>query len=555
MQKRTDRHKTKATLRTTTILFSIGLFCADTVFGQTLKERLVLTDTKDSTFLKAESMNFDINGDYLFEVKENDNYFFINKSGKTPPLKFNWGSSVSQLTSKEDENQKFYQCSSTKLFGPIIGTDIAHFRHPESENSKHVAIPCLQKDSIAIYIDGELKMKIDTRSSKELSINSKKASSLEAKKNSFESAEWMSFSNNGNYIFSVENNLLNRLFVNGTQIDSSESEFYQLRINDNGDYTYGKGRNPLPGENDKYSFMFFIHTKDTVLGYVRTVWNCDLKENGGYYYSGDDNGTDYIAINKTLQKNLKSISNITIIDKTNYLFTYKENEVDKVNVNGKTFSFSFQEIYYPSLDSKGNFAFYGTKDFFLYKFVNGKQDPNPISKYDVRAMPLYISPTGLSLHYFKTDDSTYLYQDHKLLYPAFSNSKNFTVQPYSEILPHGFVRGEANNGNNLLYIEIDTTGYFVFNGEFSKPMKPAKESSYMREKKIGEIVAGKFDDNGFFAIQKTGENKFLININNKIYKEVEGLQEILKESCYFNGKELVFFGIKGLSFYQYTLGI
>ena len=86
-------------------------------------------------------------------------------------------------------------------------------------------------------------------------------------------------------------------------------------------------------------------------------------------------------------------------------------------------------------------------------------------------------------------------------------------------------------------------------------MKPAKESSYLREKKSGEIVAGKFDDNGFYAIQKTGENKFLININNKIYKEVDGVQEILKESCYFDGKELVFVGIKGLSFYQYTLTI
>jgi hypothetical protein len=505
--------------------------------------------------LKAKAVNFDINGDYLFEVKENGNYYFINKLGKTQPLKFNWGSSISQFTSNQDENQKFYQCLSTKLLGPIIGTDIANFRHPESANSKHVAIPCLINDSIGIYIDGELKMKIDTHSNTFLTINSKKASSLEAKKKSFESADWLSFSNNGNYIFSVENNLLNRLYVNGNQVDSSETKFYQLKINDKGDYIYAKGREPLKGENDKYSFMFFIHTKDTVLGYVRTVWNCDLKENGSYYYSGDDNGTDYIAINNTLHKNLKSISNITIIDNTNYLFTYKENEVDKINVNGKTFSFSFREIYYPSLDSKGNFAFFGTKDFFLYKFVNGKQDPNPISKYDVRAMPLYISPTGLSLHYFKTDDSTYLYQDDKLLFPAFSNSKNFTVQPYSKILPHGFVRDEANNVNNLFYIEIDTSGYFVLNGEFSEPMKAAKQNSYKKEKIIGEIVAGKFNDNGFFAIQKIGENKFFININNKIYKEVEGLQEILKESCYFNGKELVFFGIKGLSFYQYTLGI
>jgi hypothetical protein len=102
---------------------------------------------------------------------------------------------------------------------------------------------------------------------------------------------------------------------------------------------------------------------------------------------------------------------------------------------------------------------------------------------------------------------------------------------------------------------MDTTGYFVFNGEFSKPMIPANPYSYIKEKETGAIIAGKFDDNGFFVIQKTGENKFMVNINNKIYKEIEGLQEIISESCYFNGKELVFFGIKGLSFYQYRLSI
>lgn len=300
--------------------------------------------------------------------------------------------------------------------------------------------------------------------------------------------------------------------------------------------------------------MFFMHTKDTVLGYVRTVWDCDLKENGGYYYSGDDNGTYYIAINNRLHKNLQSISNITIPDRTNYLFTYKENQENKINVNGKVYGFSLREIYYPSLDPNGNFSFYGIKNFFLYKYVNGKQTPDPISQYGVRAIPLYISPRGTSLHYFKTDDSTYLYQDDQLLFPAFSNSTNFTVQPYSEIIPHHYVRGEANSGNHLFYIKIDSTGYFVFNGVFSKPIKPAIESySYVREKKIGEIVAGEFDDNGFFAIQKTGENKFLINVNNQIYKELEGVQEILKESCYFNGEELIFFGIKGLSFYRYTI--
>ena len=86
-------------------------------------------------------------------------------------------------------------------------------------------------------------------------------------------------------------------------------------------------------------------------------------------------------------------------------------------------------------------------------------------------------------------------------------------------------------------------------------MIPAKESSYSETKTIGEIVAGEFSDNGFFAIQKTGSSKYLINVNNKIFKELENVNVLFKDNCFFNGKELIFYGVKGLSFYQFKLTI
>jgi hypothetical protein len=542
-------------LKNLILLFSAVTIGSSCGFSQTLKEELIISDTKDSVLLKAESMHFDTNGEYLFKVKEHDGHYFISRAGKSEAMRSRWGSSVSLVTSKSDENKKFYECSATRLFGPISGTDIAKFRHPESANSKHVAVPSLEKDSIAIYIDGAMVMKIDTRSSQEMEIDSKKASPLEAKKASFNSSDWLSFSNNGNYIMSVENGLKYRLFVNGKQIDSSDYEFYQMRINDKGDYIYAKGRPPHKNEDKRYSYMFFLHAHDTVLGYVRTAWECDLKEHGGYYYSGDDNGTDYIAVNNMLFRKLESISNITLLDDKHFLFTAKENGKQKINVNGKMYEADCREILNPSLDSKGNFAYYGIKDYYLYKYINGKQQAEAISKYKVRATPLYISPTGSSLHYFKTDDSTYIYQDEKLLFPPISRSKLFSVQPHSEVLPSTFVRGEAGHGLSLLYVEIDTTAYFVLNGFFSKPMKPVAENSYTQAKKTGELVAGKIDENGFYVIQKTGENKFHVNINNTVYKELEGPHEIIKGSCTFDGKQLVFFGIKGLSFYKYTVTI
>ena len=243
--------------------------------------------------------------------------------------------------------------------------------------------------------------------------------------------------------------------------------------------------------------MFFIHSMDTVIGYVRTVWDYELKENGAYYYSGDDNEPYYITINDKLHKEIKSVSNIILIDKKTYLYSFGENGKNKINVNGKIYTYEFDEILYPSLDKNGNFAFYGIKDYFIFKFVNGEKIKEPLSKYGVRATPLYISPDGGSLHYFKTNDSIYLYQDDKLIFNPISKNSNFLILSHEDILPYKFVRGKTENGNSLFYLEYDEQGYFVFNGKFSNPLLPIKERNFSKEEKHGYIVAGAFDDNGF----------------------------------------------------------
>jgi hypothetical protein len=253
-------------------------------YGQNLTEKLILTDDKDSTILKAESITFDREGNYLIELKNEDReYFFIQNSDTIGPLKFNWGSSVSKFTIIDNSDISYYQSYSNRLFGPIQGQDIGNHRHPESKNSLHLAIPCLLNDKIVIYFDGEIIHQIDTVSGAELSINGKKASPLQAKKQHFSLDDWMHISKNGNYIYSIEDGLNYTLYLNGTPIDSSKNDFYQMRVNNNGDYLYAKGRKPFEDEPYKYSYMFFLHTKDSVFGPVRTAWDCYLMENGTYY--------------------------------------------------------------------------------------------------------------------------------------------------------------------------------------------------------------------------------------------------------------------------------
>lgn len=486
---------------------------------------------------------FDKIGNYCFVIKQNNMEYFVTQNSKIGGFKFigsTYGTSgyicYTHLKSDPKDKTFFYKNEKgTKIYGNAKG-EIQDYQ--TSNTKENIAIVTSLNDSIYYYFNGKLANQIKRDSKRYYGIEK----------------DWIAFSENGNTIYYLSQNNGYNLYVNDSLIDSSKFRYTQLAINDKGNYIFAKGKEPdqIIG---KYNYMFFIHSQDTVLDYVRTVWNYDLKENGAYYYSGDDNGPFYIAINDKLHKGLKSISNITLIDKNNFIYTYSEGGKMKINVSNKIYTYNIEDIIYPTLDKEGNFAFYGIKKYYLFKYINGKKEDRPISKYGIRATPLYISPKGESIHYFKTDDSIYIYRDEKLIFRPISKKSNFLVCPHEKILPNYSVSNKAENGNSLFYIEFDSSGYLVFNGIFSKPMIPVKKNSYTETKTIGEIIAGEFTDNGFFAIQKTGNSKYLINLNNTIYKEIEDVDVIFEDNYFFTGKELIFYGVKGLSIYQFKLVI
>lgn len=521
----------------------IGLLACLTVNGQTITERLFLTDTKDSLYLNSDKISFDKQGNYCFVIDKEDQDYFVTNKDTIGGFKFigstyGNGGEINYTNSYSDPKDKpFYykNAKGTKVFGTAIGK-IEDYQ--TSNTNENIALVTTLNDSVYYYINGNLLLKKYKDPKKYYGVED----------------DWVSFSKNGNTIYSLKPDSINYLYVNGKVIDSSKFSYTQLAINNNGTYVFAKGKRPEKPIG-KYNYMFFIHSMDTVLGYVRTVWDYELKENGAYYYSGDDNGPYYIAINDKLYKDIKPVSNITLIDKKTFLYSFGENGKNKFNVNGAIYSHEFDEIFFPSLDKNGNFAFYGMKDYYLYKFVNGQKIKEPLSKYGVRATPLYISPNGESLHYFKTDDSIYLYQDEKLIFESIPKTSNFIIEPYKEILPYSFVRGKAENGNSLFYLEYENQGYFVFNGKLSKPLIPIKDRNFSRDKEQGAIITGEFSDNGFFAIQKVGKRKFLIVANNQIYKELDNIDYIISDSYFFDGKSLIFYGVKNRSFYQFTLSL
>lgn len=521
--------------------------------GQSFSEKLMLTDSPDSSLLKAKLITFDQEGNYFIQQKnEERQYRFIQNQDTIGPLKLKVGAMIAKYISLDSSKQIFYRTPKNRLWGPLPGEDMGSYKYPLSKNGEHFALPVLLDDKIVIYFDGEVIHEIDTISGAKIYFEKKKMGPLEAKKHQFESDDWMYISNSGNYIYSLENELNYTLYLNGTPIDSSLNDFSQLKVNDQGDYLYAKGRKPREDEPYTDNYMFFLHTQDSVFGPVRTAWNSELKKDGAYYYTADDDGPDYILINNQLFRDVYEVENIRLLDKDNFLFTYKRNDSLFINVNGKSYFLDYEKIYYPNIDEEGNFALYGLRDYYLYKFVNGEEIKEAITNYGVRPTPLYIDPLGESLHIFKTDDSVYLYREDTLLFPALVSGESFSFLEAREFIFLHKGKMKPHETHSLFGLNIRGNAYMVFKGALSQPLLPLQKLSWMEDKPIGEIIAGGINEQGFFAIQKLGDDNWLLNVNNTHYHEFQGADRILYYNCFFDGHKLIFYGLKGLSFYQFT---
>ena len=109
------------------------------------------------------------------------------------------------------------------------------------------------------------------------------------------------------------------------------------------------------------------------------------------------------------------------------------------------------------------------------------------------------------------------------------------------------------NGHNLFYMEYGQDCYWVYDGKFSEPMSHAFPKQLSDMKDEGGIVAGQFNENGFFAIQQISGRQYRVNINNRIYQTVEGVDKIDDDWCFFDGTQLVFYAIKDNAYYQYVI--
>lgn len=524
-------------MRRITILTCLLLPCL--LFGQTLTQKLVLTDKR---FAGAQSPAFDKEGNYCYEVEVKGKQYFITNKGSSAGFAYisssgggNGSISYTQSGLDNDDKPWYYRNAlSVKVLGPVTGR---LEKYITGNTKSNIALTVSHNDSVAYYVNGRQVANEPRQNLEPFDIDH---------------YNWCAFSENGNSIYYVRQNWLYRLYVNGRQIDSSKENFNELHINNNGEYVYAEGRRP-DVTTKGYDYMFYIHAGDSVIGPVRTVWQNQLTQKGAYYYSGDDNGPDYIIINNQLKKGIEKVDNIVLPGKGAYYYTFEEAHQQKINVNGKAYSFPLREIILPSVGSNGDFSFYGMIDYFLYPFTNGRQAAKPITRFNVRPTPVYISPQGVSLHYFITDDSVYLYRNDQLLLPPISNQSGIGIEENGSLLDNDFTYQKYSTGNALVCLRYGKHAYWVYNGQLSEPMLPVVKGTYDNTDVKGEIVLGTFDEYGFFAVQKTGDKQYRLNINNKVYKDLENIDGLIDDSYFFNDHQLVLYAKRGSSVYQYNI--
>ena len=528
-------------------LLLLFVLAALALHGQTLTERILWIDTSETYEIEKynHSFSFDHEGNYFFYVKRDGKSVAVANKAPISDL-----CSAGGVYSKHGSSRYLRPCDQkeldshyvmyamneygTNIYGPIAG-QVQGYR--SGNTRQHLAVTSVRGDTAFFYLDGQLVYSSPLETIKQFKLSDE---------------EWVDFSDNGNMIYYLEKDNRFVLYVNGQPIDSSDFRFNTLSINDKGEYVYAKGFRPEEPVG-KYDYMFFIHTQDTSFDYVRTTWEYAQTESGAYYFSGDDTGPDYIVLNGRLHKGIESIHHITLLDSKNAFYSFRQDKKRYLNVNGVSHPVDFKEIFCPTMDTNGHFAYFGLKNYYLYKVVDGYVVGEPLSKYGVRATPLHITPQGSSLYYFKKDDSVYVYRDNTLILKPNPNSEPFEILQWKDVLPRLSVKIGPENGHSLFCLNYGENSYFVHDGQLSEPLLPAFKYYTWNEPKPGGIIEGVFNEYGYFAVQMIGEKEYQVVVNGKILGSLHDVDRIFSEKGYFDGQQVIFYGMRNRSICQFIL--
>ena len=505
-------------------LLLITFFCRLYVYGQVEITHVGYLDNDSLVTSQLLHFSFDTTGYYKAIYKSDSFYFTQSPKGRSIYTDYD------EIRTKNDivyvlsdsTGQYYMPRNWASAYGPLHG----QVTLTPNKQSSMFAISVAYTDLIRLFVHDSLVGQVK---GKKLAYD-------------FEYDNWCALSDTGVTIYYTYSKKKYRLFIDHKLIDSSEKAFKSMAVNDKGQYSYIK--------YDKKAV--YLKTSDTTLGpfdttaYDRISYYCGVQNDGSYYYELPGEVRNVWVINSRILYG--QLDYLKFTGNGHYMYFYKEdtgvqsrqrldmknfdrsiwgqrplnnNEIKlinhsyKLNLDGKTIELPYNKIEAPVIDSTGNYAFCGIRDFMMYRVVNGTELPRPLSQHGVRPKALYMGVKGDTYHVFTTLDSSYLYHNNKLLYAA---PKGYECS--------SFLRKKLQQkpGKLKLY-----SGQIEYQGEMFRDNDDVKFSSWFAMGSESEYYVDPITGMDIRQVQTTADNQILKSgeMNGRSYYIITG-----KDGCY-----------------------
>lgn len=511
-------------------------------FGQL--QEIPLYEETDSTFLQIYDVKFDDSGNFLYDKHINDTtYLFQNGNKKIAANPYSYGRMV-ECHDYTKSRMHYYIDDLHFIYGPTSGRLLSSVTTPKKGKGMHELVSIHEGNKVNIYYDEKIYKSIDTT----------RKTADENQVTALFNWDWAALSNSGNILYKSSNYEMDSLYLNGKLIDTCKNGIAKIAVNDSGNYTYLKVYQQPSGDQTKYIQVF--HSRDTIIPLgerYASAWH--LFSHDGYYYFDYPTGSKFQLVNDQLYQLEGAIENVFIRDKVNHYFILNKPGEDKNQYymvsNGKVYPLDYDQIYSPTIDEKGNIALVGKRNYYLYKWINGKEISEPVTRFGVRPQILHVSASGDVVASYNTDsDSIFIYRNDQLLFSGKTKEITIADRMYAVLQSreHAINYGE----NNWVYLNIQDSSYILWNGKLSPAFTRFKNYlGYSNENKENQIAAFEQNENGYMMVIHRPGNTYELIVNNRLMGKFRANR--IFRTAYFNHEYLTFYGVKDFSLIQFKL--
>jgi|GEM_PF-2454518 len=457
-------------------------------------------------------ISIDSNNNYCY-YQWNGNGRVVTNTGSYGPFAKQDVRTFTLFYNQKGKDQYIKGRKKTRLIGPVNGA----IRFATLLSDEYFAFSVTNRDSVSFYVNERLVGTIDTALT-------------------YDDNHWCAFSKSGNVLYTLAGKSRNYLYLNYRIVDSSKEMYFGLGVDDINNYRFELGRWEVQPGNCFSSFHHSVHAAQKILGPVSPGGSIfmgdgvEFRYNDTVNYYGNGDGLAY-SINDSLAVKLRDRRNVMIPGKGKNFLLYPQDPFRSGMINptldtttwmiadGRLLNLKYSELLLPAIDTNGNFAFFGQRNYYLYKNVNGQEDPEPLSKFGVRAWPISIDENGNTICCYQTDDSTYIYENDRLFRSC--GNAEFDLLNQNEIVGpfNTDALSTVRMRDGLSGFTVKDSTYIVYHNAISPPLLKTK-NRYRSEKDtvgVGGIITCEYGEHGYWLIQKTGHRQYTLMINNKVY--------------------------------------